>query len=72
MTQTQKLEAKMNNLLKLINDHADQLTADDINTLNLTGFLYSVSRLNALQATARLVAVALAFMPLNDIVEAME
>lgn len=72
MTQTQKQEAKMTNLLKLVNANADKLTADQINAVNITGFLYSVSRLNPLQATARLVAVALSFMDINDIVEALE
>lgn len=72
MTNNQKQEKKINNLLKLINNNADKLTPEQINALNITGFLYSVSRLNILQATARLVAVALSFMDINKVSEALE
>ena len=73
MTQQEKQETKLNKLLKAINNKQEQLTSDNLNLLNLTGFFYSCGKLNALQVMARLTYIALSLnIDIQEITEILE
>lgn len=61
MTQKERTEQekKLNNLLQLVKEleSKKELNAEDIEYINITAFLYSCSRLNALQVVAKLVLI---------------
>lgn len=61
MTQKERTqqETKLNNLLQLVKDleSKKELNKEDIDYINITAFLYSCSRLNALQVVARLTLI---------------
>ena len=59
MTYKQKEEVSLNNLYQPLLKVWNELTEEQKNIINMTGFLYSVSRVNILQAVAQLTAIAL-------------
>lgn len=77
MTQKEqeKQEKKLNNLLKLLKDleSKKELSKDDMDYINITAFLYSCSRLNALQVVARLTLILTKHQAnFDDIIKALE
>lgn len=73
MTKLQKIENIMNKLLKRLAKEDILLDQEDIDILNLNGFLYSVGRRNALQMVSLLTKVALKTkLTMNEILELLE
>lgn len=77
MTQKEIIEQekKLNNLLELVKEleTKKQLSNEDFNYINNTSFLYSCSRLNALQVVARLTLVLTHYqVNFDDITKALE
>ena len=75
MTQQQKREAKLNNVLHEVKDRLDKSNNIEWannwrNQLNMIGFLYGCDRLNDMQALTRLIFAGIACdMTENDILK---